>query len=109
MAITEPRITYVAFQECEIRGEWSDKIQDALDQGADPEDVRTINFEEDSAEYYVSSDDKCEVWIVRLDGLRKAWIFKPTAIVIIRGNTVKFHQSMVSDEISVDEKEQSGK
>lgn len=108
MPVIEPRITYIAFQECEIRGNWEDKIDDALNHGVDPEDITTLTFEKDNAEYYIALNDDCQLWLVRPDGLRKALVFKKRATVIIRGSTVKFHQSMVADELSVDEEKQSG-
>ncbi|MCE2507388.1 MAG: hypothetical protein J4F36_13180 [Nitrosopumilaceae archaeon] len=109
MTITEPRTTFVAFQECEIRGSWEGKIQDALDRGLDPEDIHILKLERDSSERYTAMNENCELWVIRPDGLRKAWVFKKDATIVIRASTVKFHQSMVDVELSVDEKEQSGR
>lgn len=105
MPIPEPRIAYVAFQECEIRGKWEDKIDDAMDHGADPVDDG-FALESSNVEPYHAKDDHCELWVVRPDGLRKAWLFKYGAMVTIRGNTVKFYQGMVAEELSVNEEEQ---
>lgn len=108
MPITEPRITYVVFQECEIRGSWKSKIQDALDHGIDPEEIDSIGLEKDNSEYYDALNDDCELWVIRPDGLRKAWLFKKNSRIVIRGSTVKFYPSMIIEELFVDEEKQKG-
>ena len=107
MTISEPRITYVVFQECEIRGKWEGKIDRAITHGADPTEDALL-LEDVNVEPYKAAGDNCELWIVRPDGLRKAWSFKLGATITIRGNTAKFHQGDVANELSVDEDKQSG-
>ena len=108
MTISEPRITYVVFQECEIRGKWESKIESAITRGADPTEDALL-LEDVNVEPYKAAGDNCELWIVRPDGLRKAWSFKLGATVSIRGNTAKFHQGDVANELSVDEDKQAGR
>ena len=108
MPVTEPIITYVVFQEGEIRGDWDSKISDALDHGVDPEEINNIGLEKDSSEYYDASNDNCELWIVRPDGLRKGWLFKKNSRIVIRESTVKFYQFSIVDELFIDEEKQKG-
>ncbi|MEX0855374.1 MAG: hypothetical protein WD018_06380 [Nitrosopumilaceae archaeon] len=48
-------------------------------------------------------------WLVRPDELRRGWRYGERTQVLIRGQTVRFNQDDVLDELSVDEKQQSGK
>ncbi|MCH7647825.1 MAG: hypothetical protein IIA83_04370 [Thaumarchaeota archaeon] len=104
MKIQEPRITYVSFLECELRGKWIDELDRAVDKGVNPKDL--IDIKPESAEFYISSGNDCELWLVRPDGMRKAWIFKNDSWVFVVGSTVKFFQSQVSEEIAINEEEQ---
>jgi len=107
MPVSEPRITYVVFQESEIRGKWEGRKGNAFTHGADPTEDALL-LEDANVEPFKAAGDNCELWIVRPDGLRKAWSFKLGATISIRGNTAKFHQGDVANELSVDEDKQSG-
>jgi len=102
LKVKQPRLTYIAFLECELRGPWEDWIDEAISKhGADPEDLN-LNLGTNAAENY-RAHDGCELWIVRTDNLRRAFTFKSDYIVTISGATVRFPQSGVLDELSVDE------
>ena len=106
MKVQEPRIAYVSFLECELRGKWNDELDRAIDKGAEPDDL--IDVKQEGTELYVSRGNDCELWLVRPDGLRKAWIFKNDSWVYITGSTVKFFQGSVSEEIAINEEKQLG-
>jgi hypothetical protein len=94
--------TFVAFLECELRGNWSDPVIDnALTHGADPEDFLAVS--PPNTEQYVCQGDNCELWLVRLDGLKRAWHFEKNHIVILRGNVVTFYQNSIIEKLTVDE------
>ena len=108
MPITEHRITYIAFQECEIRGDWEDKIDDLFTYGMNPDEINNVELEKDNSEWYNANNDNCELWIVRPDGLRKGMVFKKGSRIVIRANMVKYYPASVTDELSVDEEKQKG-
>jgi len=86
---TTPRLTYISFLECELRGQWEDWIDEAMEKhGMDPED---LSLRSPAAENY-SARKGCELWIVRQDGLRMALLFKPKYMITISGTTVRFSQ-----------------
>ena len=96
------RITYVAFLECELRGKWTDPVVDHhITMGAEPEDFLTRD--PPHSEQYLCKGDDCELWVVRPDGLRRAWHFKEHHGVIIKTNTVSFNQDSVIEELAVDD------
>jgi hypothetical protein len=96
------RLTFVVFLECELRGNWSDPvIDDAITHGVDPEDLLTTS--PPNTEQHICQGDNCELWLVRPDGLRRAWHFKENHGFIIRGNVVSFNQLSIVDELSVDD------
>lgn len=59
--------------------------------------------------YKVWKEDGAEVWIVRPDGLRRAWSFKVDSIVEVSAQAVMFRAQDVKEELSVDEDAQQGK
>ncbi len=59
--------------------------------------------------YQVWKEDGAEVWIVRPDGLRRAWSFKVDSLVQVSSNAVMFRAQDVKEELSVDEDAQQGK
>jgi len=97
--IKEPRIAYVAFIECELRGGWT-KHSVIL---------KSVEITDPDVDEYVASSNESELWLVRPDGLRRAWIFKQDARITVRGSIVTFAQHEVRDELTIDEYEQSGK
>lgn len=98
----DSRLTFVAFLECELRGKWSNPVIDnALTHGADVEDF--LGVDPPNAEQYVCQGDNCELWLVRPDGLRRAWHFEKDHVVILRGNVVSFYQNSIIEELAVDE------
>lgn len=98
----QERETFISFLECELRGKWKNSAIDyAFSRGADPEDI--INQNPPSAERYLCNGDDCELWIVRPDGLRRAFHFKKQHMLIIRSAVVSFNQSSIIEELSVDD------
>lgn len=96
------RLTFVVFLECELRGKWYDPVIDhALTHGAEPDDFLTVN--PPNTEQHVCQGDNCELWLVRPDGLRRAWHFKENHSIIFRGNVVSFSQMSVIEELAIDE------
>lgn len=59
--------------------------------------------------YQVWKEDGAEVWIIRPDGLRRAWSFKVDSIVQVSAQAVLFSAQDVKEELSVDEDAQQGK
>jgi len=101
MKILRPRITYLAFLECEIRGNWQSEDQERVE----------INGEEFPAgrHSYMSLEKGDEIWIVQPNLNRRAFTFKKHSEIEIIGTTIKFNQDDVVDELSVDEEKQQGK
>ena len=99
--ILKPRITYLAFLECELRGAWISDEKERID----------LNGEEFPAgrHSYRSLDKGCELWVVQFGIVRKAFSFKKYSEIEIIGTTVKFVQDDVITELAVDEEKQQGK
>ena len=96
------RIAFVMFLECELRGNWSNPVVDNdIVHGAEPDDFLTKD--PPTAEQYLCKDNDCELWVVRPDGLRRAWQFKKLHGLIMRGNVVSFNQDSIIDELTVDD------
>ncbi len=87
------RIAFVAFQECEVRGNWRE--------GAAPAGP--------AGRWFIAEDDDCQVWLVRQDGLRRAFAFKKGANITMTSMMLSFESSNIANELSVDEDEQAGK
>lgn len=89
------KIAFVQYIECVIKGAWK--------QRRGQPDVQN------NWKMYVSGIGKdSELWIVRPDGLRRAWNFRPESVVQIGQTTVRFLQEDVEEELAIDEDEQIG-
>jgi hypothetical protein len=81
---------FLAFLECVLKGEWEDQpIWDM--------------------HYFKPKDDQNELWIVRPDGLKRAFRFKTGSSIKIAQNNIKFTDEDLIEELAVDEDERSGK
>lgn len=58
--------------------------------------------------YQVWKENENELWVVRPDGLRRAWIFKNTSIIEVSPQAVQFRSIDIVDELAIDEEEQKG-
>lgn len=99
--ILTPRITYLAFLECEIRGNWMSEEEDRID----------LNGQEfpEGRHSYMSLNHGCEIWIVQPGVTRRAFSFKKHSEIEIIGTTVKFDQDDIIQELAIDEEKQQGK
>ncbi len=96
------RLVFVTFLECELRGKWSNPVIDeALTHGADPEDF--LSVDPPNTEQHICQGNNCELWLVRPDGLRRAWHFRENHGIILRGNVISFSQESIIEELAVDE------
>lgn len=101
----QPRLTYIAFLECELRGKWEDWIDEAIDkQGVAPEDLG-LDLGTEAAKNFRASQEGCELWIVRPDLLRRSFVFKKGSEITISGATVRFYQGAILEELSIDEEQ----
>jgi hypothetical protein len=89
---------YLSFLECAIRGKW-EPIRD------EPFDHEKL---EKSMNGYRALATDAEIWIVRADGLRRAFSFQSLGKVWIGNGMIKFHNTDLGDEIAIDEAEKSG-
>lgn len=85
------RVVYIAFQECEVRGDWTGTT-----------DVGKVAW------IYTSEDEDGQVHLVRQDGLKRAFSFKKGSVVGMIPMTVFFESDNVTDELTVDEDERAG-
>lgn len=94
-SILKPRITYLAFLECELRGNWVSEEEERID----------LNGQEfpEGRHSYLSADKGCELWVVQSGIVRKAFSFKKHSEIEIIGTTVKFEQDDVLNELFVDD------
>ena len=92
-----PDTAVVSFVECVTKGSWEVKY---------PEIESNSIWKKYRA---TGGDNQSEIWLVRPDGLRRAWIFKNNSDVYIGESAVRFRFFDVSEEIAVDEEKQSGK
>lgn len=101
LKMLKPRIAYIAFLECEIRGKWESEEDERID----------MNGEEFPAgrHSYRSLENRCELWIVQPNLNRRAFSFKRHSEIEIIGATVKFYQGDIIQELAVDEQKQQGK
>ena len=91
-------ITTISFIECLLKKDGWWKIESGL-----PHEQATWRT------YRVFKEDYAEVWIVRPDGLRRAWSFRLGAIVHVGQSVLQFNQWDVKEELAVDEDGQVGK
>jgi len=97
---TTTRMAIITFLECELRGYWTRLPLGDFPQEQDP------NWTPWKAELENAGS---EVWLVRSDGLKRAWKFKQRSIIRLGQSAIRFHQDDVVDEIAVDEDIQAGK
>jgi hypothetical protein len=90
---------FLAYLECAKRGDW-DPIYD------DPEIHQRL---ESSMTGYRSRGRDAEVWIVRPDGVRRAFSFPSGTKVWIGNGVIKFYGFEAIEELTVDENERAGK
>ena len=69
--LKEPRITYISFLECELRGYWANNAS----KGKSTED------------HWIAKKSGCSMWVVRQDSQRRGRIFRQGAQIILSGNT----------------------
>ncbi len=91
------RNSFISFSECEVRGEWT------------PTDFPPPSTVNSTWAKYCAINEGAEVWVVRSDGLRRAWKFKQHSFVLINQNMLLFNHKDIIDEIAIDEEEQQGK
>jgi len=58
--------------------------------------------------YKVWKETPAELWLVRPDGLRRAFSFRLNSIIYVGESAVQFNQDDVIDELAVDEDAQTG-
>lgn len=99
--ILKPRITYLVFLECELRGNWISEEEERID----------LNGQEfpEGRHSYVAAEKGCELWVVQSGIARKAFSFKKHSEIEIIGTTVKFNQGDVLNELFVDDYKKLGK
>jgi hypothetical protein len=59
--------------------------------------------------YRVQTQQPAEVWIVRPDGLRRAWSFRLGSFVEVGQSVIQFMPQDVEEELAVDEDTKTGK
>ena len=98
MSVTPPvkDILTISYIECMVKGEGWQKITKRVDLG-----LQVWRM------YKVWKEDASELWIVRPDGLRRAWKFKVDSIIEV-GALVQFRNDDVIEELAVDEDAQAG-
>ncbi len=97
-----PRLTYISFLECELRGSWENWVDEATEKfGMDPTDL-TLNS--NISKNYRACEG-CELWFVRQDGLRTALSFKSNEVITIFGSTIRFYQEGILEELTVNHNE----
>ena len=91
-------VATISFIECLVKGkEWK-------------EEESTIAYQQAVwRTYRVWAEDSAEVWIVRPDGLRRAWAFRLGAYIEVGQSVIQFMPKDVKEEIAVDEDAQAGK
>ena len=82
-SLKEPRITYISFLECELRGYWANNASKG----------------KSTADHWIAKESGCSMWIVRQDSQRRGRIFRQGAQIILSGNTVRFIQKEVMEKI----------
>jgi hypothetical protein len=99
--ILKPRITYLSFLECELRGKWTSEEEERIE-------LDGQEFPE-GRHSYLAAEKGCELWVVQLGIVRKAFSFKKHSEIEIIGTTVKFNQGDVLNELFVDDYKKLGK
>ena len=98
MAVTPPKdILTISFMECMVKGEGWQKIKKHVDLS-----MQIWRM------YKVWKEDASELWIIRPDGLRRAWKFRLGSIIEVGTQVVQFRNDDVIEELTVDEDAQVG-
>ncbi|MCE2507144.1 MAG: hypothetical protein J4F36_11915 [Nitrosopumilaceae archaeon] len=84
---------FVVFIELKIKGSWTDAPMKNLDL---------------KGNFIVSTGEGCEIHLIEPDGLRRHLSFEQDAMISMNQNILTYNPDEC-DEITVDEKEQSGK
>jgi len=91
------RNSFISFLECEVRGEWT------------PQKFPPPSTTNSTWARYAAINKGAEIWLVRSDGLRRAWRFKQNAYVLINQSMLLFNHADIIEELAVDEDEQQGR
>ena len=90
---------HIAFLECKLKGIWATSTST---------NISIINTGETSTELLQRAmNDNCSVELIVLDGLRRTLSFREGDMIDIESNVLIYNNQNV-DEITIDEKEQSG-
>jgi hypothetical protein len=84
---------FIVFIELKVTGSWT----------SSPTKNMTVK-----GDFMVSTGEGCQIQLIEPDGLRRHLSFKTDAIISINQNILTYNPDEC-DEITVDEKEQSGK
>jgi len=87
------RTVFLSFLECELRGNWNQLLYKGGYEWL----------------YYIAKDETAELWLVRPDGLKRAFNFKTGSKIQIGMMTAKFDNEDTVQEISIDEDERAGR
>ena len=100
MSITPPikDVLTISFIECMVKGEGWQKIIKHTDLALQ---IWMM--------YKVADEGASELWIIRPDGLRRAWKFRLGSIIEVGAQVVQFRNEDVIEELAVDEDAQEGK
>lgn len=103
---------FIAFIELKIEGRWkhyrvredpdaAEKLAEVLHRSRSTAETTPVNV-------LASEEENCLVQVIEPDGLRRILEFTKGGTISIHQNVLSYHPEQVS-EITVDEKEQSGK
>jgi len=90
---------FITFIECNVKGIW--QTSGSL--------VSKIKKLTDWQTFRAMDEETCQVWVISPDGLRRGWSFKTGSLVSIGSGILRFERSATVNDLTVDEKEQSGK
>jgi hypothetical protein len=91
-------ILTISYIECMVKGEGWEKIKKHTDLS-----LQIWRM------YKVCNEDASELWIIRPDGLRRAWKFRLGSIIEVGAQVVQFRNDDVIEELAIDEDAQEGK
>ncbi len=91
------RYAFISILDGEVRGAWQETTK------------APAGAPESGWHKFHATNDACELWVVRQDGLRRAFRFKAGAVIGVGQMMVMFDQKDVIDELKVDEDEKEGK
>ncbi len=81
---------FVAFLECVLKGEWQDQPYYDI-------------------HIFTAFNENNEVWMVRPDGLKRAFRFRKGSEIKVAQNNINFTDEDLIEELAVDEDERNGK